>query len=101
MNEQLLIIMVIVIYFAASVFNTVLAINKEASVSIAIFGSLLLTPVFGYVYVSNYRRNGVYHVYQYKCKTCDYHFTEPHSNCPICLQKGVKSPLKRIVKEMT
>jgi hypothetical protein len=101
MDEQLIIITLIVIYLAATALNAVLAINKDASAALAVVGSLLLTPIFGYIYVSAHRKNGIYHVYQYKCKKCGFHFTEPHSNCPICLQKGVKSPLKKIVKEMT
>ena len=101
MDEQLIIISMIVIYLAATILNAVLAINKDASTALAIVGSLLLTPIFGYIYVSAHKKDGVYLVHQYKCKKCGFHFTEPHSNCPICLQKGIYSPLKKIVKEMT
>ena len=75
--------------------------KRQVGMYKALIVSLLLTPLIGYFYYANSKNRNYYYDLRYKCPSCNYQFTENHSNCPFCAKEGKNIPLKGIVAEMT
>ena len=102
MNSNLL-ILIIVVYLVWVVALVYLSRDRDVGGPKILLISLFLTPIVGLLFFlgSSERKMNIYHVAQYQCRRCKYHFTEESEFCPNCASEGVKQPLEKIFKQMT
>ena len=84
----------VIVYLALTFMLTVMGIEKQM-IGIQVFlVGLLLTPLGAIFYIYFNKKSGS-KVSYYKCHECDYIFPVKMSDCPICLEKGVKVKLTK------
>lgn len=89
-----MLIFIIAAYLIFAFVLTLLGIDRQSEWIKIFFISLLLTPVIGFAYLYT-KKNKVSHIKYYHCPNCDYIYPVKMSDCPICVEEGVKIKLKK------
>ncbi|MGC8864365.1 MAG: hypothetical protein ACP5O2_01475 [Bacteroidales bacterium] len=89
------------VYLALALYLSFLSYRKGISWFITLLVSLLFTPVAGFIRYQSAKPIKVYKEARYKCRRCNYYFTEAFNYCPYCEKEGHKIPLKKIYVDMT
>jgi hypothetical protein len=89
-----MLIIVIGAYLIVTFILTIIGLEKNSEGLKVFILSLVLTPLFGFVYLLKNRRKATKISYYY-CDECDYVYPIRMKHCPICLEKGKKVKLKR------
>ncbi|MDK2908891.1 MAG: hypothetical protein PWR20_458 [Bacteroidales bacterium] len=91
----------ITIYILATLALTYLSYKKGISWFLTFIISLIFTPVAGFIRYQSVKPIKVYKEARYKCKRCNYYFTEPSKFCPYCEKEGHHIPLHKVYVDMT
>jgi len=91
-----MILIAVSIYLIVTFFLTLFGIEKQNEGLKIFILSLLLTPVVGFFYIMNKKKNTGRIHYSYCCE-CDYIFPVKMKNCPCCAEEGRKVKLERYV----
>ncbi len=62
---------------------------------------IILTPFVGFIIYANTNKVKIYQEKRYKCRRCNYYFTESHEYCPNCATDGEKVKLRIVNVDMT
>jgi len=89
-----MLIIFIAIYLFITFILTVLGIEKQSEGLKIFLISLLLTPLVGVVYIYGKKPKSS-KINYYHCHDCDYIYPVKMTNCPICLENGVKIKLQK------
>ncbi|MBC8320461.1 MAG: hypothetical protein H8E34_07050 [Bacteroidetes bacterium] len=95
-----MLIILITIYILITFVLTVLGIEKQTEVLKIFFISLLLTPLAGLIYLYGKKNNSTPISY-YHCHECNYIYPIKMTDCPICMEKGIKVKLKKYQRPYT
>ncbi len=93
--------LIIIAYLGLTIWFTIEGNNRKVGAVKSFLVSFLLTPAIGFIVVFNSKRKMSYLVHQYKCPRCNYEFTEPLENCPLCAKEDKQIQLDKVTKEMT
>ncbi len=89
------------IYLFATLILTYLSYKKGINWILTLIISLIFTPVAGYIRYQSVKPVKVFKEARYKCRRCNYYFTEPKEYCPYCEKEGHKIPLRKVYVDMT
>jgi hypothetical protein len=91
-----MILIIIAVYLALTFLLTVVGIERQMAGLQVFIISIFLTPIVGvfYVYIN---KNNTSKINYYHCSECNYIYPVKMSDCPICMEKGVKVKLKKYV----
>jgi hypothetical protein len=89
-----MLIIVIGAYLVITFILTVIGLERNSEGLKVFILSLVLTPLFGFVYLLKNRRKAAKISYYY-CEECDYVYPIKMKHCPVCLEKGKKVKLKK------
>lgn len=89
------------VYLAFSLYLAYLSHRKGINWIVTLLISLIFTPVGGFIRYQSAKPIRVYKEARYKCRRCNYYFTEPYHHCPHCEAEGHKIPLKKVFVDMT
>lgn len=89
------------IYLLATLILTYLSYKKGINWVFTLIISIIFTPVAGFIRYQSVKPIRVYKEARYKCRRCNYYFTEPKEYCPHCGKEGHKIPLKKVYVDMT
>ncbi len=87
-----MLIIVLGAYLLVTFFLTIIKLEKNSEGLKFFILSLILTPLFGFVYLLKNRRKAQKISYYY-CKECNYVYPVKMKHCPICLEKNKKVKL--------
>lgn len=94
-------IIFITVYLVLSFYLAYLSYRKGINWFSTLLISLAFTPVAGFIRYQSAKPIKVYKEARYKCRRCNYYFTEHHNHCPYCEKEGHKIPLKKVYVDMT
>ena len=89
---RVMLIIVIGAYLLITFILTIIGLERNSEGLKVFILSLILTPLFGMVYLLKERRKAGKISYYY-CKECDYIYPLKMKHCPICMEKGKKVKL--------
>ncbi len=87
-------IAIISVYLALTFLLTVMGIEKQIGGGQVFLVSLFLTPVVALLFIYG-KKNSVSKINYYHCSECNYIYPVKMSDCPICMEKGIKIKLKK------
>ena len=87
-------LMIIAIYLGLTFSLTVMGIERQMAGLQVFMISIFLTPLVGVFYIYS-KKHKTSQINYYHCSECNYIYPVKMSDCPICMEKGVKIKLKR------
>ena len=95
------VVALIVIYLASAIYIGFKGQNRKIGWLRTLIVSIFLTPIVGYIaYLKSSKDECTLKVY--KCKRCEFIYTEKHSVCPLCAKDGLNIFVnEKIMKEST
>ncbi len=87
-----MLIFVIGVYLLVTFILTIVGLGRNSEVLKLFILSLILTPLFGFVYLLKTRIKSE-RISYYHCHECNYIYPIKMKHCPICLEKGKKVKL--------
>lgn len=101
MNTNLEIALAAIIYIFLVLLITYKGRKKQIGQVLLFLITFFLTPIVGIIIILEGKNKFHYHVTQYKCRKCGYHFSEKHKECPHCANDGHHVKLIPVDKIMT
>lgn len=99
MNDSIsleLSIIFLALYLLVSLIVTKIGASRKCGPERALFLSLLLTPVFGFIYVLLSRHKNLIKIVHYSCPKCGLEYTDGHKYCPLCSREGELTRLHKV-----
>jgi energy-coupling factor transporter transmembrane protein EcfT len=90
-----------VVYFLIACALSYFAWKKGLRWFRVFLASIILTPFIGFIIYSSTERVKIFKEKRFKCRRCNYYFTESHEFCPNCASEGEKIRLKTVSVDMT
>ncbi len=94
-------ILFISFYLLFTLLITYLSYKKQISWLPTLIISLIFTPVAGFIRYQSVKPIKVYKEARYKCRRCNFYFTDYKEYCPNCEKEGHKIPLRKVYVDMT
>ncbi len=89
-----MVLMILAVYLVLTFLLTVMGIEKQIAGMQVFVISIFLTPIAALLYIYS-KKNNSSQINYYHCSECNYIYPVKMSDCPICMEKGLKVKLKK------